>query len=159
MADTDLPNGFGALNPPPRRVRPIASPFGMLPTDGLTPPQPGPPPGFNVQPDTTSPPPSDPMASLLAFLPSRENALNAVAGTFGAPVDALGWAFHRMGLPIPGSMGGDNQNWLMKSPTNGQPTWQPDASVPLSSQNIRGMMDNAPSWDAMLRAMRRPGLF
>jgi hypothetical protein len=21
MADTDLPNGFGALNPPPRRVR------------------------------------------------------------------------------------------------------------------------------------------
>ena len=27
MADTDLPNGFGALNRPPR---PIASPFGML---------------------------------------------------------------------------------------------------------------------------------
>ena len=27
MADTDLPNGYGALNRPPR---PIAPPFGML---------------------------------------------------------------------------------------------------------------------------------
>jgi hypothetical protein len=70
MADTDLPNGFGAIEPAPRRVRPIASPFGMLPTDGLTPPQPGPPPGFNVQPDTTSQ--TNPMSSLLASLtPSR----------------------------------------------------------------------------------------
>ena len=29
MADTDLPNGFGALNRPPR---PIASPFGVVTT-------------------------------------------------------------------------------------------------------------------------------
>jgi hypothetical protein len=48
MADTDLPNGFGAIDRPSglsRPPRPIASPFGMLPTDGLTSP-PGPPPGF-----------------------------------------------------------------------------------------------------------------
>ena len=32
-------------------------------------------------------------------------------------------------------------------------------NVPLSSQNILGMMSNPPSLDAMLRAMRRPGLF
>jgi hypothetical protein len=158
MADTDIPGFNPDYSTPPRRARPIASPFGML-SNPWAPPDPNQAPGFNVQPDAPTPPPSDPMASLLAFLPSRENALNAVAGTFGAPVDGLGWAFHRMGLPIPGSMGGADQNWLMKSPTNGQPTWQPDASVPLSSRNIRAMMDNAPSLDAMLRAARRPGLF
>jgi hypothetical protein len=153
MADTDLPNGFGALNPPPRRVRPIASPFGMLPTDGLTPPQPGPPPGFNVQPDT--PPPASPMSSLLASLtPSRE----AVAGALGAPADAIAWALHRAGLPISGdvSYGGSG---LGNTTPGGQPTWAPGPNVPLSSQNIQNMMNNPPSWDAIFRAMRRPGLF
>jgi hypothetical protein len=62
MADTDLPNGFGALQQAPtpaRRVRPIASPFGSLP-DLWTPPAPTPPPGFNVQPDSPPPPPTRP---------------------------------------------------------------------------------------------------
>jgi hypothetical protein len=152
MADTDLPNGFGAIEPATRRPRPIASPFGMLPTDGLTPPQSGPLPGFNVQPDTTS---TNPMASLLASLtPSRQ----AVAGTLGAPADGIAWALHRMGLPISGdvSYGGSG---LGNTTPGGQPTWAPGPNVPFSSQNILGMMNNPPSWDAILRAMRRPGLF
>jgi hypothetical protein len=204
MADTDLPNGFGALN---RAPRPIASPFGALPTQG-----------FNVQPDTA---PTNPMASLSNFMPSRDN----VANTLGAPVDALAWALHKMGLPISGdtSYGGgglgntgingqptwapgpdvpfssqffrhgfNNPDWkqslaenlgapvdmaswaLMKlgmpiprAPTNtpymasdgSRGTWAPSASVPLGSQNIRGILDNPPSLDRLLRAMRRPGLF
>ena len=51
MADTDLPNGYGALNRPPR---PIAPPFGMLVNPWPT-PDPNQVPGFNVQPD--QPPP------------------------------------------------------------------------------------------------------
>jgi hypothetical protein len=155
MADTDLPGGFGALNPPPRRVRPIASPFGMLPTDGLTPPQPGPPPGFNVQP---TPPPSNPMAALSSFMPSGQDLKQGVADTLGIPVDMGAWLLHWMGAPIPGdkSYGGGTFN---RDPFHGQPTWTPAPSVPLGSQNIRAMLDNPPSWDAILRAARRPGLF
>ena len=145
MADTDLPNGFGAIDRPPRPTpRPIASPFGALQT-----------PGFNVQPDTPSPETANPMAALLASLtPSRE----AVAGTLGAPADGIAWALHRMGLPISGdvSYGGSG---LGNTAPGGQPTWAPGPNVPFSSQNILGMMNNAPSWDAILRAMRRPGLF
>jgi hypothetical protein len=153
MADTDIP-GMGGMEPAPRQPRRMyGAPFGMLPTDGLTPPQPGPPPGFNVQPD--APPPPNPMASLLASLtPSRQ----AVAGTLGAPVDGLAWALHAMGLPISGdvSYGGSG---LGNTTPGGQPTWAPGPNVPLSSQNIQNMMNNPPSWDAILRAMRRPGLF
>jgi hypothetical protein len=151
MADTDLPNGFGALNRPPR---PIASPFGMLSNPWAT-PDPNQAPGFNVQPDTPATPPANPMASLLASLiPSRQ----AVAGTLGAPADAIAWALHRMGLPISGdvSYGGSG---LGNTGVNGQPTWAPGPNVPFSSQNIQNMMNNPPSWDAIFRAMRRPGLF
>jgi|HubBroStandDraft_6_1064221.scaffolds.fasta_scaffold794811_2 hypothetical protein len=156
MADTDLPNGYGTIEPAPRRrVRPIASPFGMLPTDGLTPPQPGaPPPGFNVTAPTAAETPSL-GSSLAAMMPSRED----LAGALGAPVDGLAWGLRNwMGLPIPSDMsyGGSG---LGNTSIRGQPTWAPGPNVPLSSQNILGMMNNAPSWDAMLRAMRRPGLF
>jgi hypothetical protein len=155
MADTDLPNGFGALNPPPRRVRPIASPFGMLPTDALTPPQPGPPPGFNVQPDT---PPSNPMSLLASFMPSGQALKQGAANTLGAPVDGLAWALHRMGLPISGdvSYGGSG---LGNTTPGGQPTWAPGPNFPFGSQYFQNALDNPPSWDAILRAARRPGLF
>ena len=152
MADTDLPNGYGAIKPAPKpRPRPIASPFGIFPDPWQT-PNPNQTPGFNVQPDAAS---TNPMASLLASLtPSRQD----VAATLGAPVDALAWAAHKMGLPISGdvSYGGSG---LGNTGLNGQPTWAPGPNVPLSSQNILGMMSNPPSLDAMLRAMRRPGLF
>jgi hypothetical protein len=151
MADTDLPNGFGAPKPAARRM--YASPFGSLP--GLETPAPRPPPGFNMQAAAPPPETANPMAALLASLtPSRE----AVAGTLGAPVDGLAWALHRMGLPISGdvSYGGSG---LGNTTPGGQPTWAPGPNVPFSSQNILGMMNNPPSWDAILRAMRRPGLF
>jgi hypothetical protein len=115
-------------------------------------PDPNQAPGFNVQPDTPS---TNPMSSLLASLtPSRE----AVAGTLGAPADGIAWMLHRMGLPISGdvSYGGSG---LGNTGINGQPTWAPGPNVPFSSQNILGMMNNPPSWDAILRAARRPGLF
>ena len=150
MADTDLPNGFGALPSAPKpRPRPIASPFGMLSNPWAT-PDPNQTPGFNVQPDK-----ANPMSSLLASLtPSRQ----AVAGTLGAPADAIAWALHRMGLPISGdvSYGGSG---LGNTGINGQPTWAPGPNVPFSSQNIQNMMNNPPSWDTIFRAMRRPGLF
>jgi len=153
MADTDLPNGFGALNRPPR---PIASPFGMLVNPWAS-PDPNQTPGFNVQPDP--PPQTNPMSSLLAsFMPSGENWKQGVAETLGAPVDALAWALHAMGAPISGDKfyGGGSFN---RAPGSGQPTWTPGPSVPFGSQNIRGMIDNPPSWDAVLRTLRRPGLF
>jgi hypothetical protein len=155
MADTDLPNGFGALNSPPRRVRPIASPFGMLPDPWAT-PDPNQTPGFNVQPEQPAP---NPMSSLLAsFMPSGQDLKQGVAETLGAPVDALAWALHAMGAPISGDKyyGGGSFN---RAPGSGQPTWTPGPSVPFGSQNIRGMLDNPPSLDAVLRTLRRPGLF
>src|SRR5260370_26571872 len=154
MADTDLPGGFGAIQPARRRPRPMASPFGML-TNPWAPPDPNQAPGFNVQSDTPSPETANPMAALLASLtPSRQ----AVAGTLGAPADAIAWALHRMGLPISGdvSYGGSG---LGNTGINGQPTWAPGPNVPFSSQNIQNMMNNPPPWDAIFRAMRRPGLF
>jgi hypothetical protein len=157
MADTDLPNGFGAIDRPSgpsRPPRPIASPFGMLVNPWPT-PDPNQVPGFNVQPEQPAPVQTNPMASLLAsFVPSKQD----VASTLGAPVDALAWAAHRMGLPISGdvSYGGSG---LGNTGLNGQPTWAPGPNVPFSSQNIQNMMNNPPSWDAIFRAMRRPGLF
>jgi hypothetical protein len=140
MADTDLPNGFGAPKPAARRM--YASPFGSLP--GLETPAPTPPPGFNVQPDT--PPATNPMASLLAsFMPSGQDLKEGVANTLGAPVDALAWAAHRMGAQIPGvSCGGG---------------WAPGPNFPFGSQYFQNAFDNPPSLDAVLRAMRRPWLF
>jgi hypothetical protein len=161
MADTDLPNGFGAIKPAPtRRPRPIASPFGMLPTDGFTSPQPGSPPGFNVQPEPPPPAQTNPMASLLASLPSGETWKQGVADTLGAPVDGLAWALHMMGVPISGDefYGGGTFN---RGPGTGRPTWTPSPSVPFGSQYLRNVIDNPPniSIDQLLRTMRRPGLF
>src|ERR1700733_10801179 len=99
MADTDLPNGFGAIDRPSgpsRPVRPIASPFGIF-ADPWATPDPNQTPGFNVQPP--APAQTNPMAGLLAsFTPSRQN----VADTLGAPVDGIAWALHMMGMPISG---------------------------------------------------------
>jgi hypothetical protein len=116
-------------------------------------PDPNQTPGFNVQ--SPAPAQTNPMASLLAALtPSKRD----VASTLGAPVDALAWAAHRMGLPISGdvSYGGSG---LGNTGINGQPTWAPGPNVPFSSQYFQNAFDNPPSLDRMLRAMRRPGLF
>jgi hypothetical protein len=153
MADTDLPNGFGAIDRPTgpsRPPRPIASPFGMLADPWATP---APTPGFNVQPDMASQ--TNPMASLLASLtPSRQD----VADTLGAPVDAIAWALHRAGVPISGDKfyGGNAFN---RAPGSGEPAWTPGPSVPFGSQYLRNAFDNPPSWDAIARALRRPVLF
>jgi hypothetical protein len=107
-----------------------------------------------VQPDAPTPPQTNPMASLLASLtPSKQD----VADTLGAPIDGMAWMLHRMGLPVPGSLGPAD---AITQSINGNPNvWRPSSSVPLGSQDIRGMLDNPPSLDAVLRAMRRPGLF
>jgi hypothetical protein len=154
MADTDLPNGFGAIDRPSgpsRAPRPIASPFGIF-SDPWQTPDPNQTPGFNVQPPT--PPQTNPMASLASFTPSRQD----VADTLGAPVDAIAWALHRAGVPIPGDKfyGGNAFN---RAPGSGEPTWTPGPSVPFGSQYLRNALDNPPSLDAVLRALRRPGLF
>src|SRR5260370_17135855 len=120
MADTDLPGGFGAIQPAPRRPRPIASPFGMLSNPWAT-PDPNQAPGFNVQSDTPSPETANPMSALLASLmPSKRD----VASTLGAPVDALAWAAHRMAAPISGdvSYGGGG---LVTTGINAHPTSTP----------------------------------
>jgi hypothetical protein len=98
------------------------------------------------------------MSLLASFMPSGQALKQGAANTLGAPVDGLAWALHRMGVPISGdvSYGGSG---LGNTTPGGQPTWAPGPNVPLSSQNILGMMNNPPSWDAILRAARRPGLF
>jgi hypothetical protein len=150
MADTDLPNGYGALNRPPR---PIASPFGMLVNPWPT-PDPNEVPGFNVQPDTTSQ--TNPMASLLASFQAL-GTKQGIAENLGAPVDAAAWALMKLGVPIPRAP--TDTPYMATAPNGSRGTWAPAASVPFSSQNIRGMLDNPPSLDAVLRALRRPGLF
>jgi hypothetical protein len=142
--------GFGAIK---SRPRPIASPFGALPDPWST-PNPNQTPGFNVQPEQPAP---NPMSSLLAsFTPSRQD----VADTLGAPVDALAWALHKMGVPISGDKfyGGNAFN---RAPISGEPTWTPGPSVPFGSQYLRNAFDNPPniSADQLLRYLRRPGLF
>jgi hypothetical protein len=113
MADTDLPNGFGAIDRPSgpsRPPRPIASPFGALQT-----------PGFNVQPDTAS---TNPMSMLASFVPSKQD----VADSLGGPVDAMAWLLHRMGLPVPGSVQPAD---ALTQRINGNPdVWRPSARVP-----------------------------
>jgi hypothetical protein len=159
MADTDLPNGFGAIDRPPgpsRPPRPIASPFGMLVNPWPT-PDPNQVPGFNVQPEQPAPAQTNPMASLLAsFTPSRQD----VADTLGAPVDAIAWALRKAGVPISGDKfyGGNAFN---RAPGSGEPTWTPGPSVPFGSQYLRNAFDNPPniSADQLLRYLRRPGLF
>jgi hypothetical protein len=159
MADPDeqAPTRPYYDGPPSTRPRMYAAPFGALP--GMTPPtSPPPPPGFNVQPDTPSQ--TNPMSSLLAsFMPSGQDLKRGVADTLGAPVDMAGWALRMMGVPISGDQyyggGGFNRSGLVA----GEPTWTPGPSVPLSSANIRGMLDNPPPLDAFLQAMRRYGHF
>jgi hypothetical protein len=158
MSDTDIP-GMGGLPPapdystPPRRVRPIASPFGIFAFPST--PAPTQAPGFNVQPDT--PPPTNPMASLLAsFMPSGENWKQSLAENLGALVDATAWALMKLGVPIPRAP--TETPYMAIAPNGSRGTWAP--AVSLSAPKISGgMLDNPPSLDAALRAMRRPGLF
>jgi hypothetical protein len=151
MADTDIPGFNPDYSTPPRPVRPIASPFGML-SNPWVPPDPNQAPGFNVQPDPAS---TNPMSSLLSFLPPTQDMKQALAENLGFPVDALGHVLHKFGFQVPGNEA--PPEWT-PSPSGRQP-WLPGASVPLSSQNIRAMLDNPPSLAALLQAARRPGLF
>jgi hypothetical protein len=159
MSDTDLP-GMGGLEPAPRRPRPIASPFGALasPPPGLINFRPPSTPGFNVgAPTPAGWLPADALSNLAANLtPSRQG----IAETLGAPMDAIAWALHRAGLPISGDESYAS-GAFQRDPFSGRPTWTPSASVPFGSQHIRGVLDNGPSFslDALLQAMRRPGLF
>jgi hypothetical protein len=160
MADTDLPGMGGLPSASPPTPRPIASPFGALPgLQAWAPPQQ---PGFNFNPGTASPAgwlPDDVAKLLAQITPSGEDLKRGVADTLGAPVDMAGWALHMMGVPISGDQyyggGGFNRSKLVA----GEPTWTPGPSVPLSSANIRGMLDNPPPLDAFLQAMRRYGKF
>ena len=155
MADTDLPNGFGAIDRPSgpsRPPRPIASPFGIFPDPWQT-PNPNQTPGFNVQPDAAS---TNPMASLLASFQAL-GTKQGLAENLGAPVDATAYALMKLGVPIPRAP--TDTPYMATAPNGSRGTWAPAASVPFGSQSIRGMLDNPPSWDAILRAMRRPGLF
>ena len=160
MADTDLPNGYGAIDRPSgpsRPPRPIASPFGMLSNPWAT-PDPNQTPGFNVQPDTPSTQ-ANPMASLLAsFMPSGQDMKQSLAENLGVPVDAIGMGCIKYGLPSAGRRSAmAAMDTLNRAAGNRRGRLGP--SVPLSSQNIRDMIDNAPSWNAWLQALRRPGLF
>jgi hypothetical protein len=130
----------------PRRPRPIASPFGVVPT-----------PGFNVVDPQAAQAPGL-MDNLWASLPTREDWKQGTAETLGAPVDGIAWALHAMGLPISGDKfyGGGAFN---RAPGGGQPTWTPGPSVPFGSQYFRNALDNPPSLDALLYAARRHGLF
>jgi hypothetical protein len=121
----------------PRKPRSIASPFGVVPT-----------PGFNVvAPQANQGAPSL-MENLWASLPTRQDLKQGTAEALGAPVDMGAWLLHAMGVPISGDKfyGGG----AFTRGVSGQPTWAPSPSVPLSSQNIRGMLDNGPSPEALL---------
>ena len=89
MADTDLPNGFGAIDRPSGPSRP-PRPIGKIPNGEADPwqtPNPSQTPGFNVQPE--QPAQTNPMASLLAsFMPSGDNWKQSLAENLCAPVDA-----------------------------------------------------------------------
>ena len=103
---------------------------------------------------------TNPMAGLIASLPSGETWKKGVAETLGAPVDALAWALHMMGAPISGDKfyGGGTFN---RAPGSGEPTWTPSQSVPFGSQYFRNVLDNPPSMsiEDLYRVLRRPGLF
>jgi hypothetical protein len=132
------------------RPRPIASPFGALP--GLRAPTPPQQPGLNASPGT----PAGWLPEWLAQLvPSGQVLKQDVAETLGAPVDMASWALMKLGMPIPRA-----PTLTPYSASDGsRGTWAPSASVPLGSQNIRGMLDNPPPLDAFLQAMRRYGRF
>jgi hypothetical protein len=97
------------------------------------------------------------MDNLWASLPTREDWKQGTAETFGAPVDMAAWALMKLGVPIPRAP--TNTPYMASAPDGSRGYWAPAASVPLSSQNIRSMLDNGPSLDAWLNAARRHGLF
>ena len=95
----------------------------------------------------------DAMSNLWRLLTSgNDRPLPDFANNAGAPMDAIASALHQIGLPIPGGPAPYNPD-----------VWRPSSSVPLSSSNIRGLLDNLssfdpPSLDTLLRAARRPSL-
>jgi hypothetical protein len=136
---------------PNRRM--YGAPFGAVPGFNNVQDQ-EPQPGFNATPADQAP---GIMDSLRAALPTAEAWKQGTAETLGGPVDMGAWLLHAMGVPISGDKfyGGG----AFTRGVNGQPTWAPSPSVPLSSQNIRGMLDSGPSPEALLMAFRRHGLF
>jgi hypothetical protein len=129
MADTDIPGwmpNYSSPAPDPRK-RAIASPFGVMPT-----------PVFNIRPPTDQAPSL--MDNLWASLPTREDWKQGTAETFGAPVDMAAWALMKLGVPIPRAP--TNTPYMASAPDGSRGYWAPAASVPLSSQNIRSMLDN-----------------
>jgi hypothetical protein len=151
MSDTDLPSMEG-LEPAPRRPRPIASPFGALPMPSLS--------GFNVQASSALGFNIEAMPTPMGWLPPQilsnfatrlTPSRQDVAQTLGTPLDALGYLAHRMGLPMPGSEALPGE--YPPSPGTSIQPWIPSAGVPLSSRNIRGMLDNSSSLDSLLYAI------
>lgn len=113
------------------------------------------PPSFNVTPGFKLPTPmgwlpANLFSSLAASLTPPKQS---VAETLGAPIDAAGWMLHKMGLPVPG--GEAPPEWQSAPFAGGKQPWIPSTSVPLGSRNIRAMLDNPPSMDALLQAMLR----
>jgi hypothetical protein len=98
--------------------------------------------------------PARAMSNLWQLLITEPNmspsAERSVADYAGAPMDAFAGLLHRLGMPIPGASAPYNLD-----------VWRPAASVPLSSQNIRGLLDSLssanPPTNALLRGGGRPG--
>jgi hypothetical protein len=134
---------------PPRKPRPIASsPFWMGSTDANATP------GFSIAPPTDPgfriPTPmgwlSPEMAKrmLTHLAPSQQD----VAQTLGAPMDGLAWVARKLGAKgIPGGYGDADPLTQAISHLTGtarsvpQQMWKPGADVPLSSANIRSLLD------------------
>ena len=156
MADTDLPNGFGAIDRPRHRPpRPIASPFGML-ADPWATPDPNQTPGFNVQPEHALADQSD----------------GELAGLFHAIADRRAWPtpWVRLSMRSPGPYTG----WACRSPAINSMAAAPSTARPaaanrrgrlarvfLLARSISATHARQPAIMATrsVRALRRPGLF
>jgi hypothetical protein len=153
--------GINALaNSPPQ---PIAQPFGMLPTAGLTPEPPAP--SFNVETGTPTPIGWVPtrLGSILgaALTPSQQG----VDATMAAPADAAKWWARKLGVsrpsPAPSSAGfiadtlgapADAAAWAARRMGVTVPE-----NVPGGSQYFQNLMDNPPHAEinALMQALRR----
>jgi hypothetical protein len=136
-------------DPLPRKPRPIASsPFWMGTSDA---------PGLSAAPPSTPglaapmqiPTPMGWMTPDMAgrvlnnLAPNRE----AIADTLGIPMDGVAWAARQLGAKgISGAYGKPDPltqmfNNVLYPGSPHQPMWKPSADVPLSSANIRSLLD------------------
>ena len=74
----------------------------------------------------------DPWGNTLRVPTTRADFATGAANFLGGPVDTAAWFMHKMGVPIQGSR-------MFYSNGNRAP-WEPDASVPFSSQYIKGVL-------------------